>query len=172
MKVIVLLTAGGGKLQRRTVWPHCGGSIVISKPVCPKIDLNVPNQETEDIHLMDVVNIWIPLKDALNKLSGVSLKYVQPLCLWLILLTVQRGVFAPVQTGLTESRPLPWQILQYSLAVPECSSVLTHGGEAELKIWIPWVRKMELPKTSSSHFLFFQEAFPLFVIKEACLLFW
>lgn len=59
MKVIVLLTARSGKLHRRTVWPHCGGGIVISKPAYPKIELDVPNQKTEDIHLMDVPNIYL-----------------------------------------------------------------------------------------------------------------
>ena len=59
MKVIVLLTARSGKLHRRTVWPHCGGGIVMSKPAYPKIELDVPNQKTEDIHLMDVPNIYL-----------------------------------------------------------------------------------------------------------------
>lgn len=44
-----------------------------------------------------------------------------------------KGVFDRLQTGLTESEPLPWKIL-WVLADCTLSCTLAYSGEAELKI--------------------------------------
>ena len=89
------------------------------------------------IQLMDILNIHV------NSSEGCSQRPFNGLCngfeaspatnaCGLFCLTCKR-VFAVLQIGLTESQPLPWQML-WVLPDRTLSCTLAHSGEAELKI--------------------------------------
>lgn len=119
------------------------------------------------------ISIWIALKDALNDLSGVALKYLQPLTPEAHSAYHAKGCFCSCADRVdwkqtfaladTAVRPDRARVL---------SRTLTRGGEAELKIWIPWVGTNGAARDIQFSFSVFQEDFPHFVIREACLLFW